>query len=145
VTTHNGRQSPLTAADAEQLRAGLAAHPLRVKPKGRSDVQSSGVPMEEDRLKNWFGGVSTCRLPNAPATGWWARDGAAVDRAIAKFAESYAEVNEEDHRSSGEAVRFGRVLAQADRERGTRPVLRLLPDGPAGRSSGNSRTRSTAP
>lgn len=30
--------------------------------------------MEEDRLKNWFGGVSTCRLLNAPATGWWARD-----------------------------------------------------------------------
>ena len=101
--------------------------------------------MEEDRLKNWFGGVSTCRLLNAPATGWWARDGAAFDRAIAEFAESYAEVSEEDHRSSGEAVRFGRVLAQADRERGTRPVLRLLPDGPAGRSSGNSRTRSTAP
>ena len=40
--------------------------------------------------------------------------GAAFDRAIAEFAESYAEVNEEDHRSSGEAVRFGRVLAQAD-------------------------------
>ena len=90
--------------------------------------------MEEDRLKNWFGGVSTCRLLNAPATAWWARDGAAFDRAIAEFAESYAEVNEEDHRSSGEAVRFGRVLAQADCERGTRPVLRLLPDGPAVRS-----------
>ena len=73
-------------------------------------------------------------LTEWPATAWWARDGAAFDRAIAEFAESYAEVNEEDHRSSGEAVRFGRVLAQADCERGTRPVLRLLPDGPAGRS-----------
>jgi len=46
-------------------------------------------------------------------------------------------------RASGRPQRM--LLAQADRERGTRPVLRLLPDDPAGRSSGNSRTRSTAP
>ena len=38
--------------------------------------------------------------------------GTAFDRAIGEFAESYAEVNEEDHRSLQEDVRTGRVVAQ---------------------------------
>jgi hypothetical protein len=96
VTTHNGRQSPLSDAEqlSEQLWARLAVlidqafiHASVIRPSfrgggppapgeanGRSDARSSGVPTEEDRLKNWFAGVSTSRSLNAPATGWWARD-----------------------------------------------------------------------
>jgi uncharacterized protein (DUF2252 family) len=39
-------------------------------------------------------------------------NGTAFDQAIAEFAEAYAEVNEEDHRSLQDAVRTGRVVAQ---------------------------------
>jgi len=80
-------------------------------PPARGDhTQRSPVTTDSGRCRAGAGAVAV--LIDQAFTH--ALNDAAFDRAIAEFAESYAEINEEDHRSLGEAVRSGRVLDQAD-------------------------------
>jgi hypothetical protein len=63
-------------------------------------------------LCGWTLARAHARSGDRIAVASYLGNGASFDRAVARFAESYADRNEEDHRSLEEAVRTGRVVAR---------------------------------